>query len=134
MSTKTASPPLREIGYRRVILLLGACWGAVPALSFGLKMFSGLSSTQGLLAIGAVMTLSLGAIYELDSRTLDQYGNGVPLAWSYALVAPISVVIWGILGPGLAQIPGLGLLGILVGPPASALLYVWQRGRHATVN
>lgn len=134
MSTGTAHPTLYKIGYRRMILLLGACWGAAPALSFGLDVFGGLSSMQGLFAIGTLMTLSLGAIYELDSRQLDQHGEGVPLAWSYALVAPISVVFWGLFGPGLAQIPGLAILWILVGPPASALLYVWQRGRVATVD
>lgn len=134
MSTGAAHPTLHEIGYRRMILLLGACWGAAPAVSFGLDVFGGLSSSQGLFAIGALMTLSLGVIYELDSRQLGQYGEGVPLAWSYALVAPISVVLWGLFGPGLAQIPGLAVIGILVGPPASALLYVWQRGRLATVR
>lgn len=134
MTTKNTRPPVHEIGYRRAILLLGACWGAVPALSFGLNAFDGLSSDQGLFAIGALMTLSLGVLYELDSRRLDQFDAGVPLAWSYALVAPLSVVLWRLVGPELVVVPGLAVLGVLVGPPASALLYVWQRGRIATAH
>ncbi|MFC4548800.1 MULTISPECIES: hypothetical protein [Halorussus] len=134
MATQAARPSLREIGYRRAILLLGASWGAAPALSFGFDAFAGLSSTRGQFAVGVLMTLSLGVLYELDSRRLDRVGTGVPLAWSYALVAPISVVFWATFGPMLAAIPGLALFGVLTGPPASALLYVWQRGRVAAID
>lgn len=134
MVTETARPSLREAGYRRLILALGACWGSAPALSLGLEMLAPLSTRAGLLALGAAATLSLGVLYELDSRTLDRRGDGVPLAWAYSLVAPLSAVAWLILGPTLVQLPGLGLLGLLVGPPASALLYVWQRGRCASVG
>lgn len=80
------------------------------------------------------MTISLGVLYELDSRQLNQHGEGVPLAWAYALVAPISAVFWATFGPLLTQIPGVAILGLLVGPPASALLYLWQRGRVASVR
>ena len=131
MSTETAQPPLTEIGYRWTILLLGACWGAVPALSFGLNLFGGLSPAQWMLVIGTLMTLTLGIIYELDNRRIKQYYEGVPLAWSYALVAPIAVVFWEISNSVLAQVPGVALIGIFAGPPASALLYLWQRGRLA---
>lgn len=131
MSTDAAQPTLHDVGYRRAILALGACWGTVPALTFGLHSLASLSVTEGVFVIGALMTLSLGLLYEFDSRTLAEHGRGVPLAWSYALVAPISGVVWGLFGPAIAQIP---VLGLLVGPPASALLYVWQRGRHASVQ
>lgn len=122
MTTITAKSNLNGIGYRRLILLVGAFWGAAPALSFGFNSVStGLSSTEGLLAMGAVMTLSLGVLYELDSRQLEKHGQGVHVAWTYALVAPIAVV-------------GVPDVGLLIGPPLSALLYVWQRGRAASVR
>lgn len=133
MAPDHASATLRDVGYRRPILLLGALWGAVPALSLGLNVVGGLSSTEATLAIAAAMTASLGILYELDSRRLDERGEGVPLAWAYALVAPISLVLWWAYGPILATIPGGAVLAILVGPPGSALLYVWQRGRVASV-
>lgn len=134
MSIETGRPSLHEIGHRRAILLLGAFWGAAPALSFGSSFLGILPSNRGYLVFGTLVTILLGVLYELDSRKLDQYGDGVPMAWSYALVAPVSVVVWATLGPVLIRVPGLGLLGILVGPPVSALLYVWQRGRHASVS
>lgn len=133
MATTNARPALHEIGYRRAILVFAAFWGAAPGLSYLLEPV-GLSATQAVVGIAAVMTLSLGVLYERDSRVLAEHGNGVPLAWSYALVAPISIVFWGLFGSGFAEIPPLGLLGIFAGPPASALLYLWQRGRHATVS
>lgn len=129
-----APTSLHDIGYKWPILLLGALWGAAPALSFVLYQFGGLSSDQWLLAIGAAMTLTLGVVYELDNRQIKQYGEGVPFAWSYALVAPISVILWEVFGSELARKPGLALLGIIVGPPASALLYIWQRGRKAEIS
>ncbi|WP_233274679.1 hypothetical protein [Haladaptatus cibarius] len=133
MSEKSAQTSLHDVGYRRSILALGACWGAAPALSYGWNSLSLLSSSHEMVAVGTLMMLSLGVVYELDSRTLDRHGSGVPLAWSYALVVPISVVGWEIFGPLLGRTP-FGLLGILVGAPASALLYVWQRGRCASVS
>lgn len=131
MSTEAARPSLHDVGYRRTILALGACWGAAPALGFGLQSVSPLTPDQGVIAIGVLTTLSLGLLYELDRRALEAHGSGVSLAWSYALVAPISVVALAFFGAGFARVP---LLGLLVGPPASALLYVWQRGRHASVE
>lgn len=134
MSTDTARPSLRTVGYRRAILVAGALWGAVPALSFGVRVGTGLESGTVLLALGAAMTFSLGLLYELDSRRLTAFGEGVPLAWAYALVAPISAAFWATFGPVLAGIPVLSSLILLIGPPASALLYVWQRGRVASVE
>lgn len=121
MAMDTAGPPLEKIGYRRSILALGAFWGAVPALSVGMSDFGSLSSDGTVLVIGALMTVSLGILYELDSRKLTQHGGGVPLAWSYALVAPLSFLL----------LPFLSVIGFLLGPPISALLYVFQRGRYA---
>ncbi|AHG00320.1 hypothetical protein HALLA_17455 [Halostagnicola larsenii XH-48] len=69
--------------------------------------------------MGALMTVSLGILYELDSRKLAQYGNGVQLAWAYALVAPLSFLL----------VPFFSVIGFFLGPPVSALLYVFQRGR-----
>lgn len=134
MTTTNSRPSLREIGYRRLILTLGALWGAAPGLSYSIGPSTALSKTQALLGIGAVMTISLGTVYELDSRALAAHGRGVPLAWSYALLAPISIIAWALFGAGISQIPPLYLIGILAGPPASALVYLWQRGRHATVS
>ncbi len=130
MATESARPSLHDVGHRRPILALGVCWGATPALTFLVPE----SPTRALLAVGALATVSLAVLCELDSRALERHGTGVPLAWSYALVAPISAVAWTFLGPALVGLPPLSLLGILVGPPASALLYVWQRGRRATVR
>lgn len=144
MSTEQATPSISEVGYRRIILAFGAFSGAVPALSMlditgslsalvapsqahALDVFSQLSRSQETYAIGVVMTVLLAVLYELDSRKLDQVGEGVPLAWSYALIAPLSVVL-------VRQIPLLALLGILAGPPISALVYVFQRGRVGTVD
>lgn len=101
---------------------------------FALCFFGGLTQTQGLVAVAAAMTVSLGVLYELDSRRLAAYDDGIPLAWAYALVAPISIVFWSAYGPALALLPGGAVLAILVGPPASALLYVRQRGRVASVE
>ncbi|WP_197075871.1 hypothetical protein [Halostagnicola sp. A56] len=122
IATDTARSPPEKIGYRRSILALGAFWGAVPALSFGTSDLVALSTDGTILVIGALMTVSLGILYELDSRTLAQYGTGVPLAWSYALIAPLSFLL----------VPPIGVLAILCGPPLSALLYVYQRGRYAS--
>jgi hypothetical protein len=134
MATETGSTSRYEVGYRRTILVFGALWGAVIALHPLLAAPLGLSETQTFVGSGAVMTLLLGLLYELDSRALAERGRGVPLAWAYSLVVPISVVFWGLVGPLLAQITPLALLSVLVGPPASALLYLWQRGKHATVQ
>jgi hypothetical protein len=134
MATESAQPSLRDVGYRRLILLAGALWGAAPALTFGVGVFSGTTPDQALLAVGALMTGTLGALFELDSRALAAHGSGVELAWSYALLAPISVVAFALVGPVLLQIPGFGVLGILAGPPVAALVYVWQRGRGASVS
>jgi len=119
---------LHEIGYRRLILVLGALWGVAPSLSFFGGPSTGVSQTQILIGIGALITISLGVVYELDSRALAAHGRGVRLAWSYSLLAPISIIAWMLFGAGIP------LIGLLVGPPASALVYLWQRGRHATVS
>jgi hypothetical protein len=129
MTTTSSRPSLHEIGYRRIILVLGALWGAAPSLSYLGGPSAALSKTQALIGIGAIITISLGAVYELDSRELAAHGCGVPLAWSYALLAPISIIAWVLFGAG-----PLSLIGILAGPPASALVYLWQRGRHAKVS
>lgn len=134
MSTDAARPTLRDVGYRRAILLLGALWGGAPALTFGTSLLGGLTPDQGFAIVGALATISLAVLFELDSRALDRNGEGVPMAWSYALVAPISFVLWATLGPLVMQVTGLGLLGIVVGPPIAALLYVSRRGRLATVE
>jgi hypothetical protein len=134
MATESARPSLHDVGHRRLILLAGALWGAAPALTFGLGSFSGSTPDEAFLVIGAAMTVTLAALFELDSRTLDDHGTGVELAWSYALLAPISAVAFALLGPALLQIPGTGVVGILAGPPAAALVYVWQRGREASVS
>lgn len=134
MATESAHPTLRDIGYRRLILVVGALWGAAPAFTFGTGAFTGSSPDTALVAVGAAFTLTLGALFEVDSRALAEHGTGVELAWAYALVAPISVVAFAVLGPILLQIPLLGLVGLLAGPPAAALLYLWQRGREATVQ
>ncbi|ELZ96471.1 hypothetical protein C440_04968 [Haloferax mucosum ATCC BAA-1512] len=55
------------------------------------------------------------------------------MPWAYALVAPLSFVVWWFFASILAWIPGVSLFGVFVGPPVSAVLYVWQRGRVATV-
>ncbi|SEV96107.1 hypothetical protein [Halobacterium jilantaiense] len=133
MATESAQPSLRDIGHRRLILLAGALWGAVPALTFGVGALGDANPDQAMLAAGAAMTVTLAALFELDSRALAEHGTGVELAWSYALLAPISVVAFQFIGPALLLIPGLGVLGVLVGPPAAALVYVWQRGREASV-
>jgi hypothetical protein len=133
MATETAQPSLHDVGYRRLILVFGASWGAAPALTFLLGDI-GTGADTALFAVGAAMTVTLAVLFELDSRTLAEYGSGVEMAWSYALLAPISIVAFAILGPGLLQIPLLGILGILVGPPAAALGYLWQRGREASVS
>lgn len=126
MSLTQHDRTLHSVGYRRAILSLGVVWGAVPALSFGLGMLSPLSPDTGFLLVGALMTLSLGVVYELDSRALADHGRGVPLAWSYALVAPLSLL-------AALVVPALLTVGFLLGPPASALAYLWQRGRVASV-
>lgn len=134
MTTHAASRDLYDVGYRRVILALGAAWGFVPAASFAMNFFDGVSPTLGTYAVAAAMTVSLGALYELDSRRLAAHGEGVPLAWAYALVAPISIVFVVSFGHVLAAVPGGASLMLLAGPPASALLYVWQRGRVGSVD
>lgn len=134
MTTQAANRDLYDVGYRRVILVLGAVWGIVPAASFATNFVGGLSPTEGTFAVAAVMTVSLGVLYELDSRRLEEHGEGVPLAWAYALVAPISLVVVAAYGHLLATIPGGATVALLAGPPASALLYVWQRGRVASVE
>ena len=134
MATGTAHPSIRDVGYRRLILAAGALWGAAPALTLGVGVFSGTTPNQALAAVGAATTVTLGVLFELDSRALAAHGAaGVEPAWSYALLAPISIVAFALVGPVLPQIPGLGVLGILAGPPAAALAYVWQRGREASV-
>jgi len=132
MAANTAQPSLRNVGYRRLILVFGAAWGAAPALTFLLGEI-GTGADTALFAVGTGMTLTLGVLFELDSRALAERGTGVDLAWAYALLAPISIVAFAILGPGLLKIRFLGLLGILAGPPAAALGYLWQRGREASV-
>ena len=134
MATESAQPSLHDVGYRRLILLTGALWGAAPAFTFGVGAFSGTTPDRALLAVGAAMTVTLALLFELDSRALAERGTGVELAWSYALLAPLSVVAFALVGPVLLQVPGLGVLGILVGPPAAALVYLWQRGREASVS
>lgn len=134
MATTNSRPSLHEIGYRRHILVLSAIWGAAPSLSYLAGPSAVLSKTQALIGIGALITISLGLVYEIDSRALAAHGRGVPLAWSYALLAPISIIAWALFGAGISQIPPLYLIGILVGPPASALVYLWQRGRHGAVS
>jgi len=114
--------------------VFGAFWGAAPGLGYLVSPLTGLPKSQSLVGIGTILTISLGALYELDSRALAARGRGVPLAWSYALFVPISLLGWALLGAGISQIPPLYFVGILAGPPASALLYLWQRGRHAVVN
>ena len=133
MATETAQPSLHDVGYRRLILVFGAAWGAAPALTF-LMGDIGTGADTALLAVGAAMTVTLAVLFELDSRRLAAHGTGVELAWAYALLAPISIVAFAIVGPGLLQIPLFGLLGILAGPPAAALGYLWQRGREASVS
>ena len=134
MATESAKPSLRDAGYRRLILLTGALWGAAPALTFGVGAFSGTTPDRALLAVGAAMTVTLAVLFELDSRALAAHGRGVELAWSYALLAPISIVAFALVGPVLLQIPGLGVLGVLAGPPVASLAYVWQRGREESVS
>ncbi|WP_336036826.1 hypothetical protein [Halobacterium yunchengense] len=134
MATESAHESLRDVGYRRLVLLVGALWGAAPALTFGVGAFADAPPDSALLAVGAAMTVTLGALFELDSRALARRGTGVELAWSYALLAPISVVAFALVGPVLLQVPVLGLLGVLAGPPTAALAYVWVRGRHASVD
>jgi hypothetical protein len=134
MPTTDCRPSLREIGYRRHILVLGAIWGAAPGLSYLAGPSAALSPTQALVGIGVVTTISLGFVYELDNRALAAHGRGVPLAWSYALLAPLSLIAWALFGAGISQISPLSLLGILAGPPVSVLVYLWQRGRHAAVS
>ncbi|MHB9287051.1 hypothetical protein ACKVMT_08425 [Halobacteriales archaeon Cl-PHB] len=134
MSTDAANPSLRDVGYRTPILAFGALWGAAPALTFGASFLGAGSPDAAFVGLAAIVTLSLGALYELDSRALERHGSGVPLAWAYSLVVPLSYVGWAVFGPLLARLPGLELLAILLGPPASALLYVWQRGRHGEVR
>jgi len=133
MATESAQPSLHDVGYRRLILIVGTAWGAAPAFTFLLGDVGGGADTA-LFAVGAAMTITLAVLFELDSRAVAAHGTGVELAWAYALLAPISVVAFAILGPGLLQIPLLGILGILVGPPAAALGYLWQRGREASVS
>lgn len=134
MATESAQPSLRDVGYRRVILVVGALWGAAPAFTFGIDAFTNPSADTALVAVGAAFTLTLGALFEVDSRALGEHGTGVELAWAYALVAPVSVVAFAVLGPILLQVPVLRLVGVLIGPPAAALLYLWQRGREAAVQ
>jgi len=134
MATDSVQPSLHDVGYRRLILVAGALWGAAPALTFGVGAFAETNPDQALLAVGAAVTLTLAALFELDSRALAAHGTGVELAWSYALLAPISILAFALVGPVLLRIPGLGVLGILAGPPAAALVYVWQRGREASVS
>lgn len=133
MATDTGNRTLYDVGHRRAILALGVLWGFVPALTFATNFVGGLSPTEGTIAVAVAMTVSLGALYELDSRRLAASGEGVPLAWAYALVAPISLVAVAGYGHLLAAVPGGATLMLLAGPPASALLYVWQRGRVASV-
>lgn len=133
MATETAQPSLHDVGYRKLILVFGAAWGAAPAFTFLLGDV-GAGADTALLAVGAGMTLTLAVLFELDSRRLAVHGSGVELAWAYALLAPISIVAFAVLGPGLLKIPLLGLVGILAGPPAAALGYLWQRGREASVS
>ena len=134
MSADAAQSSLRTVGYRTPILALGALWGAAPALTFGASSLGAGSPDATFVGLAALVTLSLGVIYELDSRVLTRHGSGVPLAWAYALVVPISYAGWATIGPLLAALPGLELLAILLGPPASALLYVFQRGRLAELS
>lgn len=134
MATDSVQPSLHDVGYRRLILVAGALWGAAPALTFGVGAFAETNPDQALVAVGAAVTLTLAALFELDSRALAAHGTGVELAWSYALLAPISILAFALVGPVLLRIPGLGVLGILAGPPAAALVYVWQRGREASVS
>jgi len=134
MATDPVQPSLHDVGYRRLILVAGALWGAAPALTFGVGAFAETNPDQALVAVGAAVTLTLAALFELDSRALAAHGTGVELAWSYALLAPISILAFALVGPVLLRIPGLGVLGILAGPPAAALVYVWQRGREASVS
>ncbi len=133
MATESAHPSLHDVGYRKLILVVGAAWGAGPAFTFLLGDV-GAGADTAMLAVGAGMTLTLAVLFELDSRRLAELGTGVEMAWSYALLAPISIVAFAIAGPGLLQIPLLGVLGILVGPPAAALGYLWQRGREASLS
>lgn len=133
MATESAHPSLHDVGYRKLILIVGAVWGAAPAFTFLLGSV-GSGTDTALFAVGAGMTLTLAVLFELDSRALAEHGTGVDMAWSYALLAPISIVAFALLGPGLLQLPLLGILGILAGPPAAALGYLWQRGREASVS
>lgn len=125
----TEQTSLYEVGYRRTILLFGAFWGAVPALGFGVSGFTGISYEISITVTIVLMTLSLGILFELDSRKLDQYGQSVPMAWAYALTALVATPLW----TGLVRAGILSLIGILFGPPISVLLYLWQRGQQSDV-
>jgi hypothetical protein len=131
MATESAHPSLHDVGHRRLILVASALWGAAPAFTFLLGSFGNTNTNTALFAVGAGMTLTLAVLFELDSRTLAAHGTGVEMAWVYALLAPISIAAFAIVGPRLLQIP---LLGILAGPPTAALGYLWQRGREASVS
>lgn len=133
MATESVHPSLHDVGYRKLILIVGAVWGAAPAFTFLLRSV-GSGADTALFAVGAGMTLTLAVLFELDSRALAAHGTGVEMAWAYALLAPISIVAFAIVGPGLLQLPLIGILGILAGPPAAALGYLWQRGREASVS
>ncbi|MDH5021025.1 hypothetical protein [Halobacterium rubrum] len=134
MATESAQPSLHDVGYRRLILLAGALWGAAPALSYSFDLVPG-GIPGGSFFIGVtVMTTTLAVLFQLDSETLAEHGTRVELAWSYALLAPVSIVVTALVGPGMLEIPIVGLLGILAGPPVASLVYVWQRGPEASVS
>jgi hypothetical protein len=134
MSTEPVQPSLRDVGYRTPILVVGALWGAAPALTYGLGLVPGSTPRVAFFVGLTVMTATLAVLFQLDSETLAERGTGVGLAWSYALLAPITVVATALVGPGALDVPLVGLFGILAGPPAASLVYVWQRGREASVT
>jgi len=134
VSTASVQPSLRDAGYRRLILLTGALWGAAPALTYGLGLLPGATPRVAFFVIVIVMTATLAVLFQADSEALAERGTGVELAWSYALLAPITIVATALVGPGALDIPLVGLFGILAGPPAASLGYVWQRGREASVS
>jgi uncharacterized membrane protein YkgB len=123
MSTKEIERISHEIGYRRTILVVGALWGMVPA-TYGLVAgLLSISEVASLSMIVILFTIVLAVLFQLDSQMLANHGSGVPRAWTYALFAPILLVISSIFGP---------LLATLFGPPLSALLYLWRRGQVIT--
>lgn len=125
MAAENRDLSIREIGYRRLILFVGIFWGVAPSLSFGLQTFINIPQSTLIIIFNSSATVLLGILYELDSRRVNNYANGVPLAWAYALLVPICIILLPMVHP-FGQ-----TLGYIIGPPLSAIIYLFQRGRLA---